>query len=166
MPDIATLFLAICFMLCIAAIVSFSWSFAAPRWLLLFANVAAVLGALEIALTNQIDGLEAWAILFASGAFSCGTTAIRNLTSRPIRWVHRFAIYAGYAATFAAMAIAAICLDARNSSGLLAAGILIATYAAGSLCVFITKTLIVRSIMSRRLPEYIASLAEGPQQYT
>jgi hypothetical protein len=165
MPDIATIVLAICFMLCIAAIVSFSWSFAAPRWLLLFANVAAVLGALEIALTNQIDGLEAWAILFASGAFSCGTTAIRNLKGRPIRWVHRFAIYAGYAATLAAMAIAAIRLDVRNSSGVVAAGVLVATYAAGSVCIFVAKTLILRSI-SRRLPEYIASLAEGPQQFT
>jgi hypothetical protein len=79
--------------------------------------------------------------------------------------VHRFAIYAGYAATLAAMAIAAIGLDARNSSGLRAGGVLIATYAAGSLCIFLAKTLLVRS-MSKRLPEYIALLAESPQQYT
>jgi hypothetical protein len=161
MIQVATGILAICFLLSAAAVISFSWSFAGARLLLLFANVAAAVGALEIAMTIQMDGLATWAILFAGGAFSCGTIAMRNLKDRPIRWVHRFVIYAGYAATFAAMAIAAVWLDARDSSGALAAAALFGIYAAGSGCIFVAKTLIVRS-MFKRVPEYLASLASHP----
>lgn len=165
MLQIATIVLVICFLLCDAAVITFCWSFAAARLLLLCAIVAAAFGALEIALTNQIDGLATWAILFASGAFSCGTIAMRNLKDRPIRWVHRFVIYAGYAATFAAMAIAAVWLDARDSSGLLALAALTSIYLAGSGCIFLAKTLIVR-IMVKRMPEYPASLTADPHSYT
>jgi hypothetical protein len=154
--------LAICFLLCAAGVVSFSWSFAAARLLLLLAIVAAAVAALEIAMTIPMQGLVTWAILFASGAFSCGTIALRNLKDRPTRWVHRFVIYDGYAATFAAMAIAAVWLDERDSSVKLATVALIGIYVAGSGCIFIAKTLIVRT-MVRRMPEYAASLTAGPQ---
>jgi hypothetical protein len=163
--QIAIIFLFICLLLCIAATISFSWSFAAARLLLLFANVAAAVGALEIAMTIQLDGLATWAILFASGAFSCGAIALRNVKDRPIRWVHRFVIYAGYAATLAAMAIAAVLLNARDSSGMFAGAALIGIYVAGSGCIFLAKTLIVRT-MAKRMPEYAASLTAGPRQYT
>jgi hypothetical protein len=162
MIQIATGILAICFLLCAAAVISFSWSFAAARLLLSFANVAAAVGALEIAMTIQMDGLATWAILFAGGAFSCGAIALRNLKDRPARWVHRFVIYDGYAATFASMAIAALLLDARDSTGERATAALIGIYVAGSGCIFLAKTLIVRA-MVKRMPEYAASLTAGPE---
>jgi hypothetical protein len=161
MLPITTILLGTCCLLCVVAVISFSWSFAAARLLLLFASVGAAVGALEIALTIQIDGLATWAILFASGAFSCGTIARRNLKDRPIRWVHRFVIYAGYAATFAAMAIAALWLDARDSPGVVAAAALTGIYLAGSGCTFVAKTLIVRTTF-KRMPDYLASLASAP----
>ena len=62
-------------------------------------------------------------------------------------------IYAGYAATLAAMAIAAaVGFDERSSAGLLAAAVLIGIYVAGSGGIFLAKTLIVRA-MIKRMPE-------------
>jgi multidrug transporter EmrE-like cation transporter len=162
MIQVATVVLAACFLLCIAAVISFASSFAAARLLLLFATVAAVVGALEIAMTFQMDGLASWAILFASGAFSCGAIALRKLKDRPTRWVHRFVIYAGYAATFAVMAIAALVLDSRELPGMLSAAALFGIYVAASGCIFLAKTLIVRA-MIKRMPEYAASLTAGPE---
>ena len=157
MFSVAAIFLVICGLLAIAAIFSFPWSLRTARFLLLTGNVAAAVGALEIVLTTPIDGLATWAVLFASGAFSCGTIAMRQLKDRPIRWVHRYVIYAGYAATLAAMANAAVWLHARDSTSLVATGILLGIYLAGSAVIFVAKTLIVR-VMVKRMPEYQASL--------
>ena len=163
MLPVAIVVLAACFLLCTAAVISFAWSFAAARLLLLFATVAAAVGALEIAMTIPMDGLATWAILFASGAFSCSAIALRNLKDRPTRWVHRFVIYAGYAATFAVMAIAGLMLDARDSSGILATTALVGLYAAGSGGIFLAKTMIVRT-MIKRTPEYAASLTASSER--
>ena len=160
MPQVATIVLVVCFVLCNAAVISFSWSVAVARVLLLCANVAAAVGALEIVLTTPLDGLGMWAILFASGAFSCGAVATRQLKDRPSRWIHRYVIYAGYAATLAAMAIAALWLHERSSAGLLATAVLIGIYLGGSGGIFLAKTLIVRSMIAR-MPEYRTTLS-GP----
>jgi hypothetical protein len=161
---IETIFLVICAFLCIAAIASFLCSFRTAGLLLLLANIAAAVGALEIVLTTPIDGLATWAVLFASGAFSCGAIAMRQLKDRPIRWVHRFVIYAGYAATLAAISIAAVWLHAQDSSGVVCTGVLLGTILAGSACIFLAKTLVVR-IMVKRMPEYLASVKHEDQQY-
>ena len=164
MIPIATIVLVTCCSLCVAAVISFSWSFAAAKLLLLFANVAAAVGALEIAMTIPMDGLATWAILFAGGAFSCGAIALRNLKDHPTRWVHRFVIYAGYGATFAAMSISALWLDARDSSGKVATAAIVGIYVAGSGFIFGAKALIVRAII-KRMPEYAASLKASPEHY-
>jgi hypothetical protein len=158
MPQVATIVLAICMVLCGASVISFSWSFAASRVMVLSANVAAAVGALEIAMTTPLGGLATWAILFASGAFSCGAVATRQLKDRQSRWVHRYVIYAGYAATLAAMAIAALWLHEWSSAGLLATAVLIGIYLAGSGCIFLAKTLVVRRMVTR-MPESLGSLS-------
>jgi hypothetical protein len=164
MVFIATIFLVLSLLLAAASIGAFPWKFLAARLLLLCANALAAVGALEVAMTTPIEGLATWAILFAGGAFSCGTIALRQLKGRPIRWVHRYVIYAGYAATFAAMAIAALWLHARDATRAVGIGVLFGIYLAGSACIFIAKTLIVRS-MIKRMPEYAESLTASPQQY-
>ena len=69
---VATIVLVICFVLCTAAVISFLWSFAAAGLLLYCAEiVTAGVGALELAMTTQINGLAAWAIL-------CAAALVRN----------------------------------------------------------------------------------------
>jgi hypothetical protein len=164
MPQVATILLVICIVLCSASVISFSWSFAASRVLLLCANVAAAVGALEIALTTQLGGLATWAILFASGAFSCGVVATRQLKDRSSRWVHRYVIYAGFAATFTAMAIAALWLHEWSLDRLLAQTVLIVTYVVGCGCIIVAKGLIVQRMVTQ-MPEYFASLSAGPYRH-
>ncbi len=115
MLHIATSLLALTVLSSAAAIVVFSRSAAAARWIVLLANGAAVLAALEIVFSNELDGVANWAFLFACGACGCGVVAVRNLDHRPMRWIHRFVIYAGYAATFAAMGAAGLELHARDA---------------------------------------------------
>jgi hypothetical protein len=140
-----------------AAIVSISRSPVIAKWLMLLANGAAALGALEIVLANELGGVGNWAFLFACGACGCGVVALRNLDRRLTRWVHRFVIYAGYVATFAAMAAAGLVLHAREASGKLAAVAFVLIYLAGSVGIFVAKTLTVRRAR-KTMPEYIASL--------
>jgi hypothetical protein len=161
---IAIVVLAICFLLCAVAVILFSWSIRAAKLLLLMAIAAAAVAALEIAMTVPSDGLTTCAILFAGGAFSCASIAFRNVKDRPARWVHRFVIYGGYAATFAAMAIAALLLGARDSSGKLAAAVFFGVYMLGSGSIFLAKTLIVLA-MVKRMPDYAASLTSGSEHY-
>jgi hypothetical protein len=157
MLHIATILLTLSILFSIAAIVVFSRSAAVARWLMLLANGAAVLGALEIVFSNELDGVANWAFLFACGACGCGAVAVRNLDRRPIRWIHRFVIYAGYAATFAAMGAAGLALHVQDAGEKLAAAVFILIYVAGSLCIFVAKTLTVRRAR-KTIPEYQASL--------
>ncbi len=124
-----------------AAIGSFSWSRAVAKWLMVCSNSAAILGVLEIVLANARTGAGNWAFLFACGAFGCGVVAVRNVNQGSTRWVHRFAIYAGYAATFAAMGTAGLWLHAQATTGKAAAATFIGIYVAGSVCVFLAKTM-------------------------
>jgi hypothetical protein len=156
MLQIAGIVLTLSIALSAAAIVSVSRSTAAAKWLMLLANGASVLGALEMVLGNELDGIGNWSFLFACGACGCGVIAVRNLDRRSTRWVHRFVIYAGYAANFAAMGIAGLSLSARDSSGKLAAAVFIGIYVAGLPCIFLAKTLTVR-IMRKTMPDYPAS---------
>ena len=165
MITIATILLVTCCSLCVAAVISFSWSFAAAKLLLLFANIAAAVGALEIAMTIPLNGLATWAILFASGAFSCGAIALRNLKDHPTRWVHRFVIYAGYAATFAAMSISALWCSMRVIHPAWSPRQrLLASMRRARALFSRPRRLIVRAII-KRMPEYAASLSAGPEHY-
>jgi hypothetical protein len=160
MLQVAAIVLAVSVALAIAAIVSFSLSRAAARWLMLLANGAAILSALEMVLGNDLDGVGNWSLVFACGACGCGVVAVRNLDHRATRWVHRFVIYAGYAATFAAMGCAALWLYVQDAPGGLAAAVFFGVYLAGSVCTFVAKTLTVR-ITRKTMPEYHASLDGG-----
>ena len=157
MLRIATVLLALAMLFSVAAIVSFARSPAVAKWMMLLANGAAVLGAIEVVFANGLGGVGNWAFLFACGACGCGVVALRNLDRRLTRWIHRFVIYAGYAGTFAAMGIAGLVLHARDAGGKLAAASFVLIYIAGSLGIFVAKTLTVRSAR-KTMPEYIASL--------
>ncbi len=164
MLHVAGIVLALSVALSAAAILTFSRSTAAARWLMLLANGAAVLSAIELVFGGSLEGLGNWSFLFACGAFGCGVVAVRNLDHRAVRWVHRFVIYAGYAATFAAMGVAGLWMYVPHYPGPLAAAVLIGVYVAGSLLTFLAKTLTVR--MTRNtMPEYHASLARDPREW-
>jgi hypothetical protein len=141
---VAGIALVISILLCAAAVVSFWRSATVARWLMICANGAAILGVLELVLAHELNGVAEWAFLFACGACGCGVVAVRKLNLRAERWAHRFVIYAGYEATFAAMSTAGLWLTARAASGKLAAAVFIGVYLAGSACVFLAKTLTVR----------------------
>ncbi len=145
MLQIATILLTLAILFSVAAIVTFwRWS-AAAKWLMRLANLAAVLGAFELVFANELGGVGNWAFLFACGACGCGVVALRNLDRRLTRWIHRFVIYAGYTATSAAMGAAGLVLHAREAGGKLAAAAFVLIYIAGSLGIFVAKTLTVRS---------------------
>jgi len=123
-----------------------------------FAVIAAgfgVFGASRIAATPQ-SGFAAWAFLFACACCGSGLNAIRNLSFRPIRWIHRFTIYSGYVATFAAMGAAALYLQVRAASNRMAAVALLAVYLVDSACIFLAKTFTVRRAI-KTMPGYQAS---------
>jgi hypothetical protein len=157
MLHIATILLALSILFSAAAIASLLRSTAVAKWLILMANGAAALAALETVLAGELGGVRNWSFLFACGACGCGIVALRNLDHRLTRWIHRFVIYAGYAATLAAMGAAGLVLHARDAGGKLAATAFVLTYVAGSLCIFVAKTLTIRSAR-KTTPEYIASL--------
>lgn len=155
--QLAATALAVCVLLSTAAVVSFSWSVAAAKALLPCATAAAVVGALGVVLAVDRGGIAVWTFFFACGAAGCGVNAARNLLARPARWVHRFVIYAGYEATFAAMAGAGVWLGPRAAAGRLAAIVFLVVYVIGSACVFLAKTLTLNRT-ARTMPEYHASL--------
>jgi hypothetical protein len=121
----------------------------------------ALAGAISAGLGIGESILVFWAFFFAAAALGCGLSAALRLFARSTRWIHRFVIYDGYAATFALMGAAALFLSSRNLSGRLAAVILALTYIVGSLGIFLAKTLIVR-VAARTMPEYQASLSSAP----
>ncbi len=157
MLHIAMILLALSILFSVASIVVLLRSAAAARWLMLLGNGAAVLGALEIVFSNKLDGVANWAFLLACGACGCGVVAVRNVDHRPARWIHRFVIYAGYTATFAAMSAVGLALHVRDAGGKLAAAVFVLVYVAGSVCIFVAKTLTVRRAR-RTMPEYHTSL--------
>jgi hypothetical protein len=157
--------LVISILLSAAAILCFSRSLGAAKLLMLFANVATCVAAFEVVLAGELHGIGDWAFLFACGAFGCGVVAVRKLRERSTRWVHRFVIYAGYAATFAAMGITGLWLHEGAASGKLAAAVLSGVYAAGSLGIFAAKTLTVRNT-KETMPEYHASLGGDTRDWS
>ncbi len=157
MLQIATILQVLAILFSVAAIVTLSRWAAVAKWLMILASGAAVLGVLEVVLANELGGVGNWAFLFACGACGCGVVALRNLNRRLTRWIHRFVIYAGYTATFAAMAAAGLVLHARDAGGKLAAAAFVLVYVAGSVCIFVAKTMTVRSAR-KTIPGYIASL--------
>jgi len=145
-----------------AALLSFSWSITTAKAVLPCAVVAASIGALGASglAAKPQGGLAVWAFLFACGSCGSSVNAARNLFTRPVRWVHRFAIYSGYGATFAAMGALALCLQTRAASGHFAVIACIAAYVIGSTCIFLAKTLTARRAAKTML-EYRASLNGG-----
>ncbi|HEX7158583.1 MAG TPA: hypothetical protein VF214_06200 [Edaphobacter sp.] len=152
MLNLALMLLALSVALEGLSVASFSRSIPASKLLLLCATAVIAGGALASASTGT-RGWASWAFLFACGAFGCSAIALRNLFSRPERWVHRFVIYAGYAATLASMAAAALWLQLRSSSGRAAIVVFAAVYVLGSMCVFIAKSLTVKFAV-KNIPGY------------
>jgi hypothetical protein len=151
------------------AVLSFSWSVGSARALLPCAIAVAGIGALAAGgLAAGQNGFAAWAFLFACAACGCGVNAANNLFRQPMRWVHRFVIYAGYGATFAGMGAVALRLGTWDASARLATAVFVGAYVAGSAGIFIAKTLTIRFTTKTR-PEYDAFLAthaggkDGPQ---
>jgi hypothetical protein len=158
--------LAVSALLAAGSILSFSWSVTASKAMLPGALVTAGLGALGVsgAAAQAQSGLAAWAFLFACASCGCSLNAIRKLYFRPIRWIHRFTIYSGYGATFAAMGVVALELRVRGVSGWWAAAALIGSYTISSAGILLAKTLTARRAVSM-MPEYQASLgASGDDQ--
>jgi hypothetical protein len=146
-------------MLSAVAIFCFAWSMPAAKVVLPLALLAAgfgALGASGVAAAPQ-SGFAAWSFLFACASCGSGLNAIRNLFFRPIRWIHRFTIYSGYGATFAAMGAAALCMQVRAASNRTTAVALLAVYLIGSACIFLAKTFTVRRAI-KTMPGYQASL--------
>ena len=160
MHQLAAIALVVSGLLSAAAVLFFRWSVLTARLLLLCALAVAALGVLGAGFAGSHTPVTLWALLFASGAFGCNVNAVRNVTTRPARWVHRFVIYAGYGATFAGMGAVGIWLGSRGLSGTMAAGVFVGAYVFGSVCIFLAKTLTVR-LTAKTMPEYHASLSEG-----
>jgi hypothetical protein len=139
------------------AIVSFPWSVSTSRLLLPAALACAAFAVLTAGLTGVVSALAAWTAFFAFGASGCDATAIRNLFSRPTRWVHRFVIYSGYGTTFAWMGAGSVWLGAKAVPGRLTAGVLVGVFVAGSGCIFLAKLLTLR-LTASSMAEYHASL--------
>ncbi len=149
------------------AILSFLSSATAAKAVLPCAIAAAGIGALgSSGVAAQLHGgLAAWAFLFGCGSCGCGLNAARNLFFQPVRWIHRFTIYSGYGAVFAAMGAVTLGFEIHAVSVRVAATVLIVAYAIGSGCIFVAKTLIVRQAL-KTMPEYRASpVADGDQDY-
>jgi hypothetical protein len=144
-----------------AAVLSFSWSIASAKVFLRLAQVAAVVGVAATGVTAGRGAIATWEFLFACAACGCFLNAARYLSTRPTRWIHRYVIYAGYGSTFALMAGAGSPLEARSASGWTAAAVFFAIYVAGSVCIFVAKTLTVRRAV-KTMPEYQSSLGGGP----
>jgi hypothetical protein len=144
------------------AVAAFAWSTGAARALLITATLLSAVAGVAAAAAGH-GALAAAAFVLAWAACGSNVNAARQLLAHPARWIHRFVIYAGYGATFAAMAAASLWLDARGAAGWPAAGLLGGAWAIGSTCIFAAKTLTVRRA-SRTRPEYAASLADPQGQ--
>jgi hypothetical protein len=160
MLQLAAVALVISSLLSAAAVVSFPWSVATAKLLLPVASVVAALGAVAVGVVDVQSAVAAWAFVFACGACGSDAIALRNLSTRPTRWVHGFVIYAGYGATFAAMAAAGLWLESRTVSGRVGALVYVGCYVVGSVGIFVAKALTVRRTV-KTMPEYHASLAAG-----
>ena len=162
MLQLAAITLVVSTLLSAASVASFarSCSIVTAKRLLLCAMVAVAIGVLAVSFSGVQSGVMAWTFLFACGSCGCCGNAMRNLSARPPRWVHRFVIYAGYGATFAGMGAAGLWLESRAVSGWLAVGVFLGAYVLGSVCIFLAKTLTIRRT-ARTMPEYHASLAAG-----
>ncbi len=144
MLELAATILVAAALLAGVAVVAFAWSVTGAK-VLLFGSIAVAAGGVILAgVAAAYGGVAAWAFVFACGSCSCSITAARHLSFRPPRWVHRFVIYAGYGATFAAMGAAGLWLDSREATGRVAACVFVGAYLIGSACIFAAKTVTVR----------------------
>jgi hypothetical protein len=135
----------------------------AAKLLLTSSAIFAFAGTISAATSIGNSVLNFWAIFLSAASVGCALSAATRLFGRKVRWVHRFVIYTGYAATFAAMSVVALWLGSRTISGRFALVVLVLAYVAGSTAIFLAKTLIVR-IAARTLPEYQASLNSASSQ--
>ncbi len=154
MLQLAATILVVSAVLASFAVVALTWSVSGAKVLLIGSIAVAACGVLLAGLAAAYGGLAAWAFLFACGSCSCSMTAARHLSNRPARWIHRFVIYAGYGATFAAMGAAGLWLDSREVPGRLAASVLIGAYLIGSAGIFVAKTVTVRQAANRGLQNH------------
>src|SRR6186997_1596316 len=102
-----------------AAVVAFRWSPSAARFLLSAATLTALLGALAGAVSGR-GVVAASSLGLLCAGLGCNLIGARQLVGQPPRWIHRFVIYAGYGATFGAMAAAGLWLERRTASPTLA----------------------------------------------
>lgn len=167
MPIFAILSLAISALLACASTGLLLRSSTVSKLLIAASTVSAVAATFAAAACIGNSKLTFWAFLFAAASAGCAASAGIRLFLRATRWIHRFVIYAGYAAVFAAMGIVALCLSSGNLSAMIATIALLLVYLLGSAGIFLAKTLTLR-IAARTMPEYQASLnsvAGGGQAY-
>ena len=145
--------------LSLGAVLAFAWSAGRARLMLTSAGAASVAGG-ALGLVSARDALTLLALAAAWVAYGCDATACRLLRDQGQRWIHRFAIYAGYGATFAIMAAACLWLDGR-AGGWTVPAVLVGLWLLGSGCTFAVKTAAVR-FASKTRPEYAAALSEPP----
>ena len=88
----------------------------------------------------------------------CTGNSFRHLKARTGRWVHRFVIYDGYGAVFAAMAAFSLWAGLHACPGRLVIVTLVGLYVAGSTAIFLAKTVIVRAA-NRLVPGYAHTVA-------
>jgi hypothetical protein len=158
----AILCLALSVFVACAAIASLLRSAAASKWLIVASTALGTLGTIAAAsrIADSMVGFSAFGLAFAS--VGCAVSAGMRLRAHSARWVHRFVIYAGYSAVFAAMGIVALSLSSRHTDGKVAWLVLVAAYIVGSFGIFLAKALIIRRAM-HTIPEYQASLPSAAQ---
>ena len=144
------------------AVAVFTRSAGTSNVLLMAAIVAAAISVVFDASATDMHLAIAsvWGWGFVVCACACCVIAGVYLKGHLARWVHRFLIYSGFAATFSAMAAAGFWMGSRGMPGHKVAGIFIGIYVVGSACIFAAKTVVIRRV-AKIMPEYISSLSNG-----
>jgi hypothetical protein len=147
-----------------SACISFTWSSKASL-AALSAGVLSAAGAVVVSLSPGQPFLF-WPTLFATLAVGSALAAGGILTLRTKRWLHRFAIYSGFAATFAFMGWVAEVQPQLLPAfgGWKLAALLTGCYLVGSAAIFGAKTLALHGAPIA-FPEYDPSAGKDPWEF-
>jgi hypothetical protein len=149
-------------LLSVAAIAFFLRKGTMARWLVIAAILATAASLGLVFLNQPKTALQFWTVIFALGGIGCLGNGFRHLKARTGRWVHRFVIYNGYGAVFAAMAAFALWAGGKAVPGWLVTALLVGLYFAGSTAIFLAKTATV-GIANRLVPGYTDMVASQPE---
>lgn len=124
-----------------SAIAAFPWSNVLAK---LLVTASALTSAIAAATADGRVDSGTWAFLFASISCVSCLVAAAMIFGRLTRWIHRFAIYTGYGATFSAMGAMALLPGLREAGAMSFTAALITTWIIGSAGIFAAKTLLIR----------------------